>query len=68
MTKWLNKVKEIFKNNADSNQQYEECINCGAYVWIDKETHLVNREHYIEGAGQLCEKCYKKIYETNIVK
>lgn len=39
---------------------YEQCILCGVETTILKTTHIDYRTGYIEGAGQLCNKCYMK--------
>jgi len=37
--------------------------SCGAETEYSKETNINLRKWYVEGAGQLCEKCYRRIYE-----
>ena len=40
----------------------EYCIFCDnktQYKWND---NISERNYYVEGAGQLCEKCYNEIY------
>jgi hypothetical protein len=44
------------------NDEKEKCVMCGRETPYTKNTHIDLREYYIEGAGQLCEKCYKEIY------
>lgn len=36
----------------------DHCIICGVETAYDFETHIDLRIGYIEGAGQLCSKCY----------
>lgn len=38
----------------------ETCILCGVETAYDVSTHIDMRVGYIEGAGQLCTKCYTK--------
>ena len=38
----------------------DTCIMCGAETPYDFETHIDMRIGYIEGAGQLCSKCYRE--------
>ncbi len=38
--------------------RYEDCIMCGKKTTVSKTTHIDFRDGYIEGAGQLCSKCY----------
>ena len=42
--------------------EMERCVLCGALVRIPKDTHLANRNNYVEGAGQLCEDCKEEVY------
>jgi hypothetical protein len=36
----------------------DHCILCGVETPYDFETHVDLRMRYIDGAGQLCSKCY----------
>lgn len=38
----------------------DHCIMCGVETPYDFETHIDLRIGYIEGAGQLCSKCYNQ--------
>lgn len=40
----------------------EICIICKKLTDVDKNLSINQRYFYIEGAGQLCEKCYNKTY------
>jgi len=40
------------------------CVVCGKETEYTKDTHIDLREHYVEGAGQLCKECYASIYCT----
>ena len=48
--------KKETKNNR------ELCVVCGKDAGYTKETPISQRKNYIEGAGQLCQKCYTEIY------
>ena len=50
--------KNIFEEEMD------KCVNCGKDTPYAKHIHINFREHYIEGAGQLCKECYDKIYKN----
>lgn len=41
---------------------YDKCVQCSKPTKYKQTTHIDKREHYIEGAGQLCPDCYKAIY------
>jgi hypothetical protein len=40
----------------------ERCIHCGAKTPYFIDTPVNLRNYYIDGAGQLCKKCFEKIY------
>ncbi len=41
----------------------DKCVSCNKDTGIPKNAHVDSREHYIEGAGQLCKECFKEIYK-----
>ena len=43
------------KAHADD---YDHCVLCGVETAYKRNTHIDMRIGYIEGAGQLCSKCY----------
>ena len=51
------------KKQADS--ETERCVICGKPTEYRKDTPIDKRECYVEGAGQLCRKCYFEIYLKN---
>ena len=40
----------------------EHCILCGRLTETAYDQPLSKRQHYIEGAGQLCQECYQELY------
>jgi hypothetical protein len=40
----------------------EKCVSCGEDTPYRLNENIFNRYHYVEGAGQLCETCYNRIY------
>lgn len=60
------KAKEYLKKSKYEFgcEMKDKCVVCGKETEYDKDKHIDLREHYIEGAGQLCEECYKNIYES----
>ena len=40
----------------------ELCTNCDEETPYTTDTHIDQRQHYVEGSGQLCGKCWNKIY------
>ena len=57
------KIKQL--KNKDFEVVYEKCIQCGVITdeLISKDVNY--RTNYIEGAGQLCEKCADDIHQKN---
>lgn len=41
---------------------YENCILCNTECEEKINTDINNRSYYVEGAGQLCNFCYKDLY------
>jgi len=44
-------------------KEVEKCVQCECDTPYLITTPIDERMYYIEGAGQLCEKCYHEIYE-----
>ena len=44
------------------NGEKEKCVVCGADTPYDFSAPINEREFYIEGAGQLCQKCHYELY------
>lgn len=40
----------------------EICVCCGKDTGVSKYSHTDIRDFYVEGAGQLCQKCFVRIY------
>ena len=41
---------------------YEKCVLCGAETKIPVTTPIEGREDYIQGCGQLCASCRRKLH------
>ena len=50
-------------NRLKTKKEVDKCISCGDSTPYIIDTHIDQRKHYIEAAGQLCVKCYRKIYK-----
>ena len=44
----------------DTETEKYDC--CGCDTGIPKDTPISNRKYYIQGSGQLCNKCYTELY------
>lgn len=40
----------------------EKCVLCGQETAYDFKTPITQREFYMEGAGQLCRRCFRELY------
>lgn len=40
----------------------ETCVLCGQETAYDFKTPITQREFYVEGAGQLCRRCFRELY------
>ena len=40
--------------------EFDHCVLCGVETIYKRSTHIDFRNHYIEGAGQLCQSCYNR--------
>ncbi len=40
----------------------ERCIRCGRETAYEVSTPATVRRYYVEGSGQLCEKCFYELY------
>ena len=47
-------------DNKAHADDYDHCILCGVETAYKRSTHVDMRHGYIEGAGQLCTKCWTK--------
>ena len=45
--------------------EYEKCVVCHQETEVKKDEPIQNRQFYVVGAGQLCQKCFKEIYKIN---
>lgn len=42
------------------SSEKDRCVLCWGETEYSKNTPIEDRQFYIEGAGQLCEECYRK--------
>ena len=40
----------------------EKCVSCGVTTDIHENTDVNYRFYYVEGGGQLCKKCYDRVF------
>jgi len=49
---------------SESDSKYELCVICDTVTKEHEDQHINSRNYYVEGCGQLCEKCYIEIYSN----
>lgn len=47
---------------AEPKVEKDCCVICGRPTEYLKSQNIYERNYYVEGAGQLCDKCYSEIY------
>ena len=43
----------------------DACVLCGGKTGYKRNDPIQQRAYYVEGAGQLCESCYRETYKTD---
>lgn len=43
---------------------YDRCVSCWVRTKYLTATPIYERRFYVKGAGQLCEACFHKIYDS----
>jgi hypothetical protein len=59
------KISKHINVEVINESDYERCILCENLTDIRKDKDINERLFYIEGLGQLCEICYKELYEKD---
>ena len=54
--------------NEKKPNKYDKCVICNVETEYDELDHIDKRYFYVEGAGQLCPKCYNQIHERKNAK
>jgi hypothetical protein len=52
----------------NKNNEIEFCVQCGTETQYKKRDSVDYRIGYIEGAGQLCNKCQKSYNKLKFIK
>lgn len=40
----------------------DKCVSCGVETDFESTTDVNYRFYYVEGGGQLCKKCYNRVF------
>ena len=53
----------VYQKMKNKEPKKDKCVSCGVETQYDEFDHIDFRNFYIEGAGQLCVKCFNDIYK-----
>lgn len=62
MLKFFSKANPA-KQSIRKTDMIEYCVICGKETEYTRETPIDKRIGYVDGAGQLCRKCYMDTYQ-----
>lgn len=52
------------ENKLYVSENYKDlCINCETETEYSHNVNIDYRNHYVEGAGQMCKQCWDEIFE-----
>jgi len=62
----MHKTRESLDAQQEALQELsiEYCVLCGASTEYKRNDNINIRKWYVEGAGQLCEECYNRLYNN----
>ncbi len=55
-------------DSTSTDEEVEFCVKCGTETQYKKRDSVDYRIGYIEGAGQLCNKCQKSYNKLKFIK
>jgi len=56
-------VYDFKKKRYTLKTEFEYCTICGQKTNIRRDENINNRIGYVEGVGQLCYDCYKRLHK-----
>lgn len=55
-------MKNMERCTMTIHRERDRCVICGRETDMKKDLPIAMRKYYVEGAGQLCRKCYLELY------
>jgi len=52
------------KRTPPPEDKDDDCVSCGAHTGYKISSPVAMRYNYVEGAGQLCAKCFNNTYKN----
>jgi len=63
LSDWLVKnFRKFSRENSLKQKDLDSCVICKEETPYTFSTHIDEREHYVQGAGQLCSRCHFELY------
>ena len=59
-------MEDVYRQAAEPEERLEKCVLCGSTVPVWRESHISERRYYVEGAGQLCARCFYDVYQNEL--
>lgn len=53
--------RSLTREKRTAEEEREQCVLCRRLTYISKGMPLAARKDYVEGAGQLCESCFREL-------
>ena len=57
-------MEETYRQAAEDEELMEKCVLCGRMVPVRRDSDIAGRRYYVEGAGQLCARCFYEVYHN----
>ena len=57
-------MEETYRQAAEDEELMEKCVLWGRMVPVRRDSHIAGRRYYVEGAGQLCARCFYEVYHN----
>ena len=54
----------ILHNSKHESSKDDGCVLCGEKTGYKRSDPIQQRLYYVEGAGQLCESCFRETYKN----
>ena len=58
-------MEQLKKEKMQDYKEKDRCVVCGSETSYKRAVPIDKRSCYVEGSGQLCERCYYEIYHVN---
>lgn len=60
----INRIRKSLTDLDVELGPFEKCVICNSITEYRRNVHIDHRNFYVDGAGQLCRKCYENAYHA----